>query len=67
MSANGTKRQIADAQKFGRFWREADIWPGFMSTRPRRSLTKGMVSPSVAPHLPGATNSADDMAKQRSA
>ena len=33
---NGTSRHFAAAQKFGRFWIEADITAGFMSTRPNQ-------------------------------
>ena len=32
--AVGTKRQIADAQKFGRFRSEADVWRNLMSAWP---------------------------------
>jgi hypothetical protein len=33
-AAVGTSRHFAEGRKFGRFWIEADIAAGFMSTRP---------------------------------
>jgi hypothetical protein len=34
-STHGPSRHFAAARQFGRFWTEADIGPGPMSTRPR--------------------------------
>jgi hypothetical protein len=34
--AIGTSRHPTAPQQFSRFWAEADIGPGFMSTRPNR-------------------------------
>jgi predicted choloylglycine hydrolase len=44
MSVPGTARRLAAAPNFGRFWSEADIRPGFMSTRPN-GLADGLDIP----------------------
>jgi hypothetical protein len=58
MSAIATSRHFAAARKFGRFWIEADITAGFMSTRPRPRfililvvlLGRGLISAQPQPY-----------------